>query len=421
MAYPNYGGFAPVIPPPKGSGPPDSQLASASGVRGSGLEASLYLHIPFCAGLCDYCDFYSIAVPAEDPRLDRFIQVLAADVEAQLRSFAVRQVPTLYAGGGTPSILGARLTARLLGSLRMLLPHWPSECTLEVNPESGDKDFLLACLDGGVNRISLGIQTFHEPSRTLVRRAGNRSLLLKRLALVSHLFPGAFSADLIAGLPGQNQAVLLGDIERLLSFQPAHIALYALTPEAGTPLASRRERLSQEETDRLWLAGAAALEAAGYEQYEVSNFALPGKRSCHNLRYWRMENWLGAGPGASGTLIDDEAGTGRRYTAPPDAAAYLRQGPPALRASIIEELDTLTLIKETCLMGFRYIEGPERRLCQKRFRRDLERLIPRTLARWRSRSLAAADKTALTRKGLLFLNPFLIEAFEELDETFGMP
>jgi oxygen-independent coproporphyrinogen-3 oxidase len=201
------------------------------------------------------------------------------------------------------------------------------------------------------------------------------------------------------------------DIETILAFSPAHVSLYALTVNPKLPGSP-----PDDEADRLWLLGRDALEKAGYVQYEVSNFARPGKRSRHNIRYWRMENWLGIGPSASGTVIDDNNGTGWRYTETADVDAYLRLPVPRHDDSITAEfLDRLTLIKETFLMGFRYTEGPDRELFKTRFGADPETFIPRTMKRWRERGLADNKKTALNRDGFLLLNPFLIEVFEELE------
>jgi oxygen-independent coproporphyrinogen-3 oxidase len=402
----------------KGEGKTDSLRRGVSRFS----DASLYLHIPFCAGACDYCDFYSIPVKPGDPRLDGFVDVLAADGERQIRRFALERIPTVYIGGGTPSLLGAAGIERLLRRLASLWKSGigpPAEITVEANPESSDGDFLHACREAGVTRLSLGVQTFHRESRLAVHRPG-WELLPERLALVSENFGAAFSADLIAGLPFQDETILLRDIEKLLAYKPAHVSLYALTMEPGSALEKKRALSglrgddafpSQDEIDRLWILGAGALEQAGYPQYEVSNFAPPGKRSLHNIRYWRMENWLGIGPAASGTLIDDEEGRGLRYTWPADAEAYMRG---ALEPAG-EFLDSLTLLKETLLMGFRYIEGPDEVLFVRRFKRGIEDCIPRTLAKWREGAFVQTGKTALTGKGLLFLNSFLMDCFEELN------
>jgi oxygen-independent coproporphyrinogen-3 oxidase len=398
----------------------------------AGLEVpcSLYIHIPFCAGACDYCDFYSIPVKGGDPRLDRYVDAILADGEYTLAAFGIKQVPSLYLGGGTPSLLGPDRIRRLLTGLGSLLPESPGEITVEANPESVDGPFLEACRDGGITRLSLGVQTFHEPSRRLVHRVGEGALLPERLRLVREYFGAAFSADLITGLPGQDRGVLREDLEKLLAFIPGHVSLYALTPEAGTPLGEKPRHTARlpprDEADRLWLTGRNLLEQAGYGQYEVSNFALPGRVSVHNIRYWRMENWLGLGPAASGTIIDDRAGRGIRRTVRADLDAYLTASvedrTPASPGSplvFVEHLDPLTLMKETCLMGFRYLEGPDPLLFSRRFRREIGECIPGALARWRGRGLLQPDKAALTPEGLLFLDPFLAECFGELEHRGG--
>jgi oxygen-independent coproporphyrinogen-3 oxidase len=386
------------------------------------VTASLYIHIPFCAGKCDYCDFYSVPVSPEDRRLRLFVEALLIEAAEALRVHKVRRVPTVFIGGGTPSLLGAGGIRRLLAGLGALLPGRPEELTVEANPESADRAFLEACREGGLTRISLGVQTFHEPSRQAVHRVGDLRFLGERLRLAAELFGENFSADLITGLPFQDEKTVEDDLAALLSFRPGHVSLYSLTLEEGSALARRpRNALpSAAEADRLWIHGRDLLEAAGYEQYEVSNFSLPGKRCRHNIRYWRMENWLGLGPAASGTLIDEDSGTGRRYTVNPSLDTWLAArasgGPgtsaPAFRTG--EFLDRPTLIKESLLMGFRYIDGPGEAAFRRRFGLSLEEAVPRTLAAWRGRSLARRDCAALTREGLLLLNPFLIDAFGEI-------
>jgi oxygen-independent coproporphyrinogen-3 oxidase len=397
----------------------------------TGVTASLYIHVPFCSGCCDYCDFYSIQIRREDPRLelclDLYIDRILSDAEAALGRYGIGHVPAVYIGGGTPSVLGARGISRLLRGIGSLAAgkgpraFGPMEITVEANPETADWDFLSASREGGATRLSLGVQSFHEASRRAVRRTGDGRLLPERLALASEIFPGAFSADIISGLPFQDEKVLLGDLEKLLSYRPAHVSLYALTVAEGTPLAEKnRQAMRQgrglpppDEADRLWIRGRDFLEEAGYGQYEVSNFCLPGKESRHNIRYWRMENWLGLGPAASGTLIDDGAARGLRRTVVPDADRWLKGNTEDLETE--EALDTFTLIKETILMGFRYIEGPNAALFRRRFRTGLDAVIGGTMARWKERGLMRPDGAALTKAGLLLLDRFVVEAFEEMD------
>jgi oxygen-independent coproporphyrinogen-3 oxidase len=391
------------------------------------MEASLYIHVPFCGGACDYCDFYSVPAESYDRRLDLFVDAVCADLEDALRSFRpLDSVPAVYIGGGTPSVLGAGRMARLLLSLNAALPlsFKAREFTVEANPESADRAFLEACRGAGVNRVSLGVQTFHEPSRRAVRRTGRGSLLPFALSLVREIFGAdgaSFSADLITGLPFQDEKILRKDIESLLAYNPGHVSLYSLTLAPGTPLAekSRASLLPPaDEADRLWLTGRDLLLEAGYEQYEVSNFAQPGFRCAHNIRYWRMKNWLGIGPAASGTIIDDASGTGRRFTVQADADLWLASHEQD-RGTVedAEFLDTLTLIKETFLMGFRFTEGPDAELFYRRFGRTIEETIPGALEKWRNRGLLCEGKVSprLTGEGLLFLDSFLRDVFAEAD------
>ncbi|MDR2419178.1 MAG: coproporphyrinogen III oxidase family protein [Treponema sp.] len=379
-------------------------------------SASLYLHIPFCVSKCAYCDFYSVPCRRrDDPRLDALVERLLDDARRWVHDLGVKHIPTLYIGGGTPSLLGAARIAWLLTGLERLWQKAPDELTVEVNPESLDHAFLIACRNNGVTRISVGVQSFHEPSRAAIRRAGSAARALECLDMVRRVFGTAFSADLITGLPFQDNAVLLKDIKTLLAYQPAHVSLYALTLEPDTPMArmarqDKRLLPAPERADALYIAARDALEQASYSQYEVSNFALNNKRGAHNLRYWRMENWLGLGPAASSTIIDDNSGTGIRYTWERDVDAYLTGSAP-----LVERLDQLTLMKETLLMGFRYIDGPDLALFQKRFGQPLEASIPRSLAAWQSLLVSSPSGYALSKDGLLLLNRFLLDIFTELD------
>jgi len=371
------------------------------------MEASLYIHVPFCASKCDYCDFFSVPLKPSDGRSELFIDILLAEAERLLRKYTLGNVPTIFIGGGTPSVLGPVLMRRLLRGIFSLVGDFsppPIEVTVEANPESAGEAFLTAIREEGVTRLSLGVQTFYGPSRKAVHREGDAAIPSDRLALAAAFFPGAFSADLMSGLPFQNKSILLDDIARLINYKPAHISLYALSGKKAAEIES-------DEANDLWICGRDALEKSGYSQYEVSNFCLPGMECKHNIRYWQMRNWLALGPSASGTVIDDKTGTGFRFTYPADVADWTE--------SVNERLDAVTLIKETFLMGFRCIEGPDEGSFLRRFKRPIKSVIPKTLGMWRGRRLLRENKCALTKEGLLFLNPFLLEAFEELDLSFS--
>jgi oxygen-independent coproporphyrinogen-3 oxidase len=287
----------------------------------------------------------------------------------------------------------------------------PLEFTVESNPESADESFFKTCCSNGVTRVSLGAQTFSEKSRKAVNRLGDADAIRESLAYAKRFFPHAFSVDLIAGLPFQTAAVIQNDVEQALAFEPAHISLYSLTLAEGTPLEKRIRKNADcfQRIDDLWLFGRDLLEQSGYMAYEISNFSLEGKESLHNKRYWRMENWTGVGPSASGTVVDDETGTGVRLTIKPDIALYLKK-----TEQDTEYLDRDTLIKESLLMGFRSLDGPDAALFLKRFHKPITAFIPRTIDAWRNKGLFEQNRIALTKEGLLFLNQFLVEAFREI-------
>jgi oxygen-independent coproporphyrinogen-3 oxidase len=365
------------------------------------VTASLYIHVPFCVSKCAYCDFYSATAARGDPAVVRYAERALAEIAEKVARYGVKEVPSVYVGGGTPSILGAEGIARLLsfvtagtGKKVPVLPD--AEITVEANPDTMDEPFLAACRKHGVTRISLGVQTFNDVCRNSVNRIGSGAMVKEKLALLGATFPGAFSVDLMSGLPGQDERILMADIETLLNYHPAHISLYDLIPHGN--FSGGYSLLPEDRKAALWICGRDALLGAGYEQYEVSNFALSAHtRSAHNIRYWLMQNWIGAGPSASGTVIDDDACAGIRET-----------------DGCIERLDADALVKETFLMGFRYCEGPDAALFERRFHRSIEDTIPASLAKWAKRGIIRAGTFKPERDGLLFLDGFLRDCFAEV-------
>jgi oxygen-independent coproporphyrinogen-3 oxidase len=333
--------------------------------------------------------------------MDAYVDSLIKDITYQIDYFEVESVETVYIGGGTPSVLGAKRIGVLLENLAPFLKSC-KEFTIEVNPESASEELISVCAAGGVTRISVGAQSFHEASRTAVNRKGDVKEMEKRLELIARFFSGSFSADLITGLPYQSEKTVLEDIKRILEYNPSHISLYSLTLEDETPLGRKVKEKTitlPSEDDALWLTGRDALKKAGYEHYEVSNFALSGKRCLHNLRYWNMETWLGAGYAASGTIFKDD--TAKRYTYESDLRKYLSS--PSIHSACLEEIDRKSLIKETLLMGYRLLEGPDKEKFRVRFGLGIEDCIGKTLERWKGKDIT------------LFLNSFLSDAFNELN------
>ncbi|GHU40697.1 coproporphyrinogen III oxidase [Spirochaetia bacterium] len=399
------------------------------------MTTSLYIHIPFCARKCDYCGFYSIPSFSDDPILDRYVDVLCDDIKTQLAGpeqsnnanesiLKITNVPTVYSGGGSPSLLGAARTEKLFSCIAGVLPNKCTEWTVEVNAESTDEAFLNVCRAAGVTRISLGVQSFNEAARRAIGRRTTQEALERGLELLNKYYAGAFSLDLLSG-GSADRNILLNDITKALSYKPAHISLYDLCVETGTPLEQKVSDggfllPSGDEAAKIWIAGRDMLENNGYHQYEVSNFAPYQKESAHNINYWRMGNWLGAGAGATGTIIykRDNGIYGIRRTIKPNIEAYISTPPSSHPPAEIEKLDRATLIKESLMMGFRYCGGPDEILFKERFGVGISDVIPKTYRRWRQRggngALVQNDRIALTKNGLLFLNAFLTECFLEL-------
>jgi oxygen-independent coproporphyrinogen-3 oxidase len=267
---------------------------------------SLYVHVPFCTRRCSYCDF-AVQATREAP-VEAWLEAVGTELRllAEDRGWeGPPQLDTLYLGGGTPSLLGTGAMAALAGRLR---PHatWDPatvEWTCEANPESFTPGLAADWRAAGVNRISLGVQTFHEPSlRWMGRLHGPEGPVRAMLSARAAGFESV-SVDLIFGLPERLGRDWGADLERALELDPEHVSLYGLTAEPGAPLGrwvgEGRETLADEDryADEYLLAHER-LTAAGFEHYEVSNFALPGRASRHNFVYWTGAPYAALGPGA---------------------------------------------------------------------------------------------------------------------------
>lgn len=320
-----------------------------------------YVHVPFCRARCDYCDFASVAVgdASDSAVLDRFVTGIAAEWERERAAHDVRRLHTLYLGGGTPSLLGPDRLEHLHELFRPhLTPH--AEVTFEANPEDVDAAFAAWAAAAPVAagsraacgvRVSLGAQSFAPELRAALgrRTQADPATAFRRLrdAGVRNL-----SVDLIHGIPGQTQGDLEADVAAVLELRPDHVSWYELTLAPGTPLAARvREPddggAGDADADRYDLV-VSSLSRAGYDWYEVSNFALPGRRARHNLAYWRARPYLGLGPGAVGTV------GARRWTNAAEPLAWAA----ALDAGVappreVEDLDAPTRARERLLLAAR--------------------------------------------------------------------
>jgi oxygen-independent coproporphyrinogen-3 oxidase len=325
----------------------------------------LYVHVPFCARACPYCDFDFVV--GRDPPVTAFVEAL--EVERRARGLALGSpVRTVYVGGGTPSLLGP---AGLRALLRWIDASFDAraavERTVELNPEHVDEALLDALVEGGVDRVSLGVQSLVPAALAQLGRVHEaaRAAAALRAAVGRGL---RVSADLIVGWPGQRAASLRADVEGLLATGVEHVSIYALTIEAGTPWEAlvRRGRRRAPDSDaqaRRLAEAAALLEAAGLRHYEVASYARPGAEARHNLGYWTWRDYVGLGPSAASAWHATDGSVERRTNARgfarwrADPGAGPEPGDAAPGAPTSERLDPVAAAAEGLWLGLRALEG----------------------------------------------------------------
>jgi oxygen-independent coproporphyrinogen-3 oxidase len=333
----------------------------------SDASVGVYVHVPFCERICPYCDFPVVAARRLAPAQEEvYVDALLCELEERRGAFAGRTLASLYFGGGTPSLVQPASLARVIDAVRSAFPAaGEPELTLEVNPSTLERERLPAFRAAGVNRLSLGIQSFDDGVLKRLGRAhradeGRATLAAARAAGFDNL-----SLDLIFAAPGQDLAALERDLAETTGFAPEHVSTYALTLEAGTPFAgaAARGRLAlpgEDEAAAMMERVADRLAAAGLAAYEISNHARPGRESAHNQRYWQRRPVLGLGVGAWSTEPRSaDAPHGARRANRRDLAGYLdciaAGASPAVGAA--EVLDARTARGEAALLGLRTRRG----------------------------------------------------------------
>ena len=315
---------------------------------------SIYVHLPWCVRKCPYCDFNSHARPDALPESE-YVAALLADLEGDLDLADGRPVASVFLGGGTPSLFGVGAIAELLEGLAARLPFLPdAEVTMEANPGTIEHGRFAGYAQAGINRVSLGAQSFEAAALAALGRIHGPGEIE---AAVSELVAAGivnFNLDLMYALPQQTRAGALADLEAAIALGPAHLSHYQLTLEPGTAFHHRPPPLPDDDTAlEMQLDCQARLAAADYAQYEVSGYAQPGRQCRHNLNYWRFGDYLGIGAGAHGKAT--VAGQVLRTEKPRSPREYLRgagrTGAPRRRVPVPE------LPFEYMLNALRLVEG----------------------------------------------------------------
>jgi oxygen-independent coproporphyrinogen-3 oxidase len=264
---------------------------------------SLYIHVPWCVRKCPYCDFNSHEAASDIPETE-YIQALLNDLEQDLHWVQGRPIESIFFGGGTPSLLSARAYETLFTGLTEKLTFSPDiEITLEANPGTFEADKFKAYRQLGINRLSMGIQSFQPEHLKRLGRVHDRAQALAAIETAINAGFSNFNLDLMHGLPDQTPEQALDDLNTALSFQPPHLSWYQLTIEPNTEFYKRPPVLPEDDT--LWdiqEQGQERLAQAGLSQYEISAYSLPDKQARHNINYWRFGDYLGIGAGAHGKI-----------------------------------------------------------------------------------------------------------------------
>lgn len=371
---------------------------------------SLYIHFPWCVRKCPYCDFNSHETGNSPfPEAD-YIDALIRDLEFELPHLQGRPVMSIFLGGGTPSLLSAPGAERLLATLRSRLTiHTAIEITLEANPGAADQERFNRYRAIGVNRLSLGIQSFADDKLQRLGRIHNREDALSAVAMARGAGFDNVNLDLMYGLPGQTLEQAVSDLRLAIAQKPNHISWYQLTIEPNTLFYKKRPALPAE--DLIWAMqqqGQAMLAASGYRQYEVSAYSLPSHRSVHNLNYWRFGDYLGIGAGAHSKVTDISQGTITRYARHRIPERYIKQAgkPDVVVKKQLLEISDVKL--EFMMDALRMTEGFPPPLFTQRTGLPIS-VIAKQLAEAEGKGLLERNgkRIKATKRGMQYLNDLL--------------
>ncbi|SCW48003.1 oxygen-independent coproporphyrinogen-3 oxidase [Paenibacillus tianmuensis] len=379
---------------------------------------AVYIHIPFCTNKCHYCDFNSYVLKGQ-PVMD-YLDALEREMERTVQAVPPGEIETIFVGGGTPTVLTPEQMELFLRRVRAYFPDWSPqlEFTMEANPGTTDLEKLQAMKEGGVNRISFGVQSFDNGLLEGIGRIHNtddvyRSLENARKAGFTNL-----SIDLMFGLPKQTKAVMEATLKEALALDLPHYSIYSLKVEENTLFHTLYERgqlpLPEEDEEiGMFLLIMERLRSAGYGQYEISNFARPGHESRHNAMYWRNQSYYGLGAGAHGYVH------GQRHVNIKGVQPYIdatRSGLPLLEKNAVEVHEAM---EDFMMVGLRMLGGVRKADFNEQFGMELDDVFGHVLQRQCSLGLleASAEGYKLSERGVLLGNEVFGEFLGAIKNT----
>ncbi len=367
----------------------------------------VYVHVPFCAAKCPYCDFYSIASEA---RKGEYVEAVLRELAALRGEFAGNAL-TLYFGGGTPSRLRVDELGRMVEAVQELYAlEEGAEVTVEVNPDDASREFFMGLAALGVNRVSVGVQSVCEAVLKILGRRHGASQGLRAIELAKAAGINNVSGDVIYGIPGQREEEVRGTCEALVSAGCTHVSAYHLIVEEGTLFGRRHAegkfREVEEETSlRHYGAVCEAMRRAGFSHYEVSSYALPGYESRHNSLYWRGGLYVGVGPGAHSY---DGA---RRWWNVRSVKEYAERVAKGELPREVEVLDESARFEEWLLTGLRLAEGVDLLAGERSFGRERLEEVRRRAEGWAARGAVALEESRLwvREEGFMVLDAVVLD------------
>ena len=373
-------------------------------------DLGLYIHIPFCVKKCEYCDFLSWNAGEEERQ--QYVAALLSEIESYREFAKGYRVSTIFIGGGTPSVLLPKQMENILQKIYEIfeLERRP-EITVEVNPGTVDEEKLQCYKENGVNRLSMGLQSVKDEKLRLLGRIHTYQEFVESYELARKAGFDNISIDLISSVPGQTLQEWKEELETAAAQNPEHISVYQLIIEEGTPFyekyAEHPELLPDEETSReIYLWTGKFLKEAGYEQYEISNYAKPGKESRHNLKYWEREDYLGLGLGAASMVRNI------RMSNTKDMRTYLeRCDKPKTMREDVQFLEEPRQMEEFMFLGLRKTRGVSKKEFKRIFGREMDMVYEKALHKCLENGMLKEhkDRVYLSEEGVLLSNAVLSE------------
>ena len=378
-------------------------------------DLGLYIHIPFCVKKCEYCDFLSWN--AEEEERQQYVAALLSEIESYREFAKGYRVSTIFIGGGTPSVLLPKQMEDILQKIYEIFElERRAEITIEVNPGTVDEEKLQCYKENGVNRLSMGLQSVKDEKLRLLGRIHTYQEFVESYELARKAGFDNISIDLISSVPGQTLQEWKEELETAAAQNPEHISVYQLIIEEGTPFyekyAEHPELLPDEETSReIYLWTGKFLKEAGYEQYEISNYAKPGKESRHNLKYWERGDYLGLGLGAASMVRNI------RMSNTKDMRTYLeRCDKPKTMREDVQFLEEPRQMEEFMFLGLRKTRGVSKKEFKRIFGREMDMVYEKALHKCLQNGmlLKHKDRIFLSEEGTLLSNMVLSEFLFDL-------